>query len=166
MFLRLLQFILILRKLGYRKAKEAAMTSRYEAFNEVTFEAYIKSAVDKSVLKGRLKKAARSQCEPSYSTLSDAALHALSHEDDGIKQAERSYRIFQVRGTSIPIHSERLGQALSSLMPRDREIILLYFFVGKKTAQIAKMMDVDPTTIQRRRRAAVEKLRDFMENTT
>lgn len=142
------------------------MTSRYEAFNEVTFEAYIKSAVDKSVLKGRLKKTVRNQCEQSYSTLSDAALHALSHEDDGIDQAERTYRVFQVRGINVPIRSERLGQALASLMPRDREIMLLYFFVGKKTAQIAKIMDVDPTTIQRRRRAAVEKLRDFMENTT
>ena len=35
------------------------MTTRYEAFNEVTFEAYIKSAIDKAILKERMKKAAR-----------------------------------------------------------------------------------------------------------
>lgn len=142
------------------------MATRYEAFNEMTFESYIKSAIDKSILKERLKKTARSQWEQSYSTLTDAILYEISHEDTGISQAERSCRIFQVRGANIPVYGEKLGQALSHLMPRDREIVLLYFFIGEETERIAKMMNIDPTTVRRRRKAALQRLRDFLEDTT
>lgn len=142
------------------------MATRYEAFNEVTFESYIKSAIDKSILKERLKKTARSQWEQSYSTLTDAILYEISHEDTGISQAERNCRIFQVRGANIPVYGEKLGQALSYLMPRDREIVLLYFFIGEETERIANMMNIDPITVRRRRKAALQRLRDFLEDTT
>lgn len=142
------------------------MTTRYEAFNEVTFEAYVKSAIDRSILKERLKKAERGQWEQPYSALTDAMLYELSHEDAGISQAERSCRVFQAQGVTVPVYSEELGQALSYLMPRDREIILLYFFVGEKTDRIAHMMGIDPTTVWRRRKAAMQKLRELLEDTT
>lgn len=139
------------------------MGTRYEKFNEVTFEAYVKSAIDKSILKERLKKAARGQREQSYFTLTDAMLHEISYEDAGIKQVERTCRAFQVRGLNISVYGEKLGQALSYLIPRDREIILLYFFVGEKTDKIAHLINVAPTTVRRRRKVALRKLRDYLE---
>lgn len=141
------------------------MATRYEEFNEVTFESYVKSAIDKSILKERLKKTARGQWEQSYSTLTDAILYEISHEDTEISQSERSCQIFRVRNVNIPVYGKKLGQALSYLMPKDREIILLYFFVGEKTDRIACMMDIDPTTVRRRRKAALQKLRVFLEDT-
>lgn len=142
------------------------MTTKYEAFNEVTFEAYIKSAIDKSILKERLKKAERAQLEQPYSVLTDAILYEISQEDARISQVEESYRMFLVQGVEISVYSEELGQALSYLMPRDREIVLLYFFMGERTETIARMMNIDPTTVQRHRRAALRKLRDFLEDKT
>lgn len=44
------------------------MDARYEQFNELSFEAYIKSAIDKSVLKARIRKAARQEKEQPIST--------------------------------------------------------------------------------------------------
>lgn len=140
------------------------MATKYEAFNEVTFEAYIKSAIDKSILKERLKKAERGQLEQPYSVLTDTMLYELSQEDTGISQVERSCRIFRVQDANIPVYNEKLGQAISYLMPRDREIILLYFFVGEKTEAIAHMMNIDPTTVRRHRKTAIRKLRDFLED--
>lgn len=139
------------------------MGTRYEKFNEITFEAYAKSAINKSILKERLKKAARGQREQSYFTLTDAMLHEISCEDAGIKQAERTCRVFQVRGLNISVYGEKLGQALSYLMPRDREIILLYFFVGEKTDKVAHLMNIDPATVRRRRKVTLRKLRDYLE---
>lgn len=142
------------------------MTSRYEAFNEVTFESYIRAAIDKSILKERMRKAARSRLEQPYSTFPDAMLYELSGEDAGISRAEENCRIFQARGTSIPVYGDKLGQALACLLPNDREIILLYFFSGRKTAEIARMMAIDPSTVRRRRKAAMQRMREFLENTT
>jgi len=142
------------------------MVTKYEAFNEVTFEAYIKSAIDKSILKERLKKAKRGQVEQSYSVLTDAMLYELSQEDAEISLVERSCRMFQVQGVNIPVYGEKLGQALSYLMPRDREIILLYFFIGAETETIAHTMNIDSTTVRRHRKAAIRKLRNYLEDST
>ena len=50
------------------------MGTQYEQFNELTFEAYIKSAIDKAVLKGRARQAARHERERPLSMLSEAVL--------------------------------------------------------------------------------------------
>ncbi len=142
------------------------MATKYESFNEITFEAYIKSAIDKSILKERLKKAARCKLEQSYSALTDTKLYELSQEDAEISHIERNCRMFQVQGINVPVYCEKLGQALSYLMPRDREIILLYFFVGAKTKSIARAMNIDPTTVRRHRKAAIRKMRDYLEDST
>lgn len=142
------------------------MATRYETFNEVTFEAYVKAAIDKSILKERLQKAERSRWEQSFSTLTDAILYELSHEDAGIIKAEKAPWVFHVWDTDISVYNERLGQALSLLVPRDREIILSYFFLQARAEEIAHRMNIDPTTVRRRYKKAIQKLHDFLEATT
>lgn len=139
------------------------MATRYELFNEVTFVAYVKSAIDRSVLKERIKKAERNRLEQPYSVLTDAMLCDLSHEDSEISRVERNCRTFQTQGINVPIYNEKLGEALSCLMPRDREIILLYFFIGTKTQAIARIMNISPATVRRHRKTAIRKLRDYLE---
>ena len=72
------------------------MERRYEQFNEMTFEAYIKSAIDKSVLKARKRQAMREKLEQSFSTMTDAELHSISHADQGIMQVEQAEPVAQV----------------------------------------------------------------------
>lgn len=142
------------------------MATRYESYNEVTFEAYVKAAIDKSILKERLKKAERSKWEVSLSILTEAILYELSHEDAEIARAEKDPCVFHVWGTDIPVFNERLGQALSLLVPRDREIILSYFFLQAKAEDIAHRMGIAPTTVRRCYKKAIQKLHDFLEDTT
>ena len=109
------------------------MDRRYEQFNEMTFEAYIKSAIDKSVLKARKRQAAREKLEQSFSTMTDVELFGISHEDQGIKRAEQTEpvgHVFRVRGRDIPVYGKKLGQALMFLPAKDREIILMYYYLG------------------------------------
>lgn len=139
------------------------MATRYEAFNEITFEAYVKSAIDKAILKERQKKSLINKWEQSYSSLSDNVLHQLSYEDRGVNHAETSCRSFRVQGLDILVCGEELGQAISQLMPSDREIILLYYFLQFSTREIARRIKVDPSTVRRRRRGAMQRLRVFLE---
>lgn len=141
------------------------MNTPYEMFNEITFESYVKAAIDKSILKERLKKRERDKWEKPYSSLTGAMLDALSYVDAGIDRAEKYCRVFHVQGTDSPVYDERLGQAISILMPKDREIILSYFFLQDETEEIAHRMNIDPTTVRRRYKKTVQKIRDYLEDT-
>lgn len=141
-----------------------AVTTQYEAYNEMTFEAYCKTAISRSVLKERLRKAERGKHEQPLSIFTDAMLYELSHEDTEIKLPERACRVFYVRGVAVPVHGEKLGQALSYILPRDREIVLSYFFLGLTVKRIAQRLGITPATVTRRRKTAVSKLRDLLES--
>lgn len=140
--------------------------SRFETFNEIMFEAYCKKAVSNAAKKERQKKAARGQIEQSLSGLTDAALYALTTGDGKVEQPEKQCQTFHVQGMNIPVYELDLSKALSYLMPKDREIILLYYFKGLKVAQIAPLIHMSVSTVSRRRRTATKRLRELIENTT
>ena len=106
------------------------------------------------------------QLELSFSVLTDAVLYALSTQSDGTIQPEKPCRTFNVQGMNIPIYHKKLSQALSHLMPKDREIILLYFFKGLKDARVAPLVHMSRPTVSRRRKAAMKRLHELMEDST
>ena len=138
----------------------------FEKFNEMIFESYCKKSISNAIKKERHKKAARGQMEQPLSALTDAVLYALSIEDNRVRQSEEPVQIFHVGEMSFPVCDEKLGWALSHLMPRDREIVLLYFFEGLKDANVAPLVHMSRATVARRRKAAMMRLRELMEDTT
>lgn len=137
--------------------------SRFEIFNEIMFEAYCKKAVSNATKKERQKKSKRGQMEQSLSALTDAALYSLATESDEAEQSEEPYT-FHVQGVNIPVYDPKLSKALSYLMPKDREIILLYYFKGLKYTQIAPLVHISASAVSRRSRAATKRLRELIEN--
>ena len=73
---------------------------------------------------------------------------------------------FCVKNMNFPIYNEKLSWALSHLMPMDREIVLLYFFEQMKDAKVASLVHMSRATVARRRKAAMKRLRESMEDTT
>lgn len=138
--------------------------TRFEKFNEMLFESYCKKSVSNAIKKEREKKATRGQLELSFSVLTDAVLYALSTQNDGTSQPEKPCHVFSVQGMSVPVYNPKLSQALSYLMPRDREIILLYFFKELKDEKIAPFVHMSRPTVSRRRKAAMKRLRELMED--
>ena len=140
--------------------------SRFEIFNEIMFEVYCKKAVSNATKKERQKKSKRGQMEQSLSALTDAALYSLTAESDEAEQPEESCQTFHVQGMNIPVYDPKLSKALSYLMPKDREIILLYYFKNLKYAQIAPLVHISASAVSRRSRAATKRLRELIENAT
>lgn len=138
------------------------MTNRYESFNEMMFEAYCKTAIDNAVLKERMRKTRKSQREQSLTVLTDAVLYALRREEPECDPVEEPVT-FRVKERAIPVCHRELGHALLYLLPRDREIVLLYYFEDMKDEEIAQTIAVGRATVQRRRTAAVKKLKDLLE---
>ena len=70
---------------------------------------------------------------------------------------------FQVRGQTVVIDDERLATALSKLSPRQREIVLLYYFCGYKDMAIGKLCGYCRSTTNYQRQAALKQLRKELE---
>ncbi len=140
--------------------------TRFEQFNEMMFEAYCKKAVSNAAKKECQKKAARGLMEQSLSELTDATLYGVVAESGEVEQPEEPCQIFYVQEMNIPVYEPELSKALSYLMPKDREIILLYYFKGLKDAKIALLVHMGVSTVSRRRRAATKRLRELIENAT
>lgn len=138
--------------------------SRYERFNEITFEAYCKKAIDRSILKVRQRQAARSKREVLLADLPENALYDVDAEDKKLEQTEDEPRVFHVRGIDIPVSDQRLAQALSYLLPKDREIVLLSYFVELTDGEVAQRVKLSRPTVQRRKSAALGKLREMLEH--
>ena len=134
---------------------------RYEDYNEMLYEAYCKAAIDNAILKARQKKAAHGQLVSSLSDLSDAELLALAEEWE--PELPDDFFTYQIQGQAIQIKDQKLGQALSSLLPKDREIILLYYFLGLLDEAVANRLNMSRATVQRRREKAQKKLKMILE---
>lgn len=89
----------------------------------------------------------------------------IAADDDKLKYLESDSDMIENRGQAFRIHSTKLSKALSYLMPKNREIILLFYFTGMTDAEIGGLLKIDRATVNRRRKAAESQLRDLMEGT-
>ena len=138
--------------------------SRYERFNVITFEAYCKKAIDRAILKVCQRQAARAKREVLLADLPENTLYDVGAEDKKLERAEDERRVFHVRGIDIPVSDQRLAQALSYLLPKDREIVLLSYFAELTDGEVAQQVKLSRPTVQRRKNAALGKLRELLKH--
>lgn len=139
------------------------MPTLYETFNELLFESYCKTCINNAILKERMKKATRACWEQPISTIPETELYKMTQVSPVFEDVEREIVPFYVRGKKFCVHDQRLGNALFYLMPRDREIILLYYFADMSDQEIAHHLQMPRATVQRRREHARKKLRHLLE---
>ena len=138
--------------------------SRYERFNEITFESYCKKAIDCAVLKVRQRRAAREKREILLADLPENALYDVGAEDKELERAEDECCVFRARGMNITVSGQRLAQALSYLLPKDREIVLLTYFAELTDGEVARRVRLSRPPVKRRKNAALDKLRKMLEH--
>lgn len=75
----------------------------------------------------------------------------------------RNDHVFVVLGQPVVVTGDHLAAALSSLPTVEREIILLYFFLGLTDEEISSYFHVVRQTISKRRVAILKNLRKQLE---
>ena len=70
---------------------------------------------------------------------------------------------FFVGGDTVTIHDMLLGQAIASLPPQRREVILMSYFLNKNDPQIAKELHLGEDAVFFRRNSALQWLRRILE---
>ena len=69
-----------------------------------------------------------------------------------------------IHPTSILLKWMDLAEALENLDGKKRDVILRYYFLGFDDTEISKILEVNRSTIQRRRHAGLEFIKKFMED--
>lgn len=70
---------------------------------------------------------------------------------------------FIVKGHEITVDNSRLLKALEMLDSRERELILLIFFMGFRPEDISKELNVGERTVYNRQKRILKKLKKLME---
>lgn len=132
----------------------------FYTYQEQTFDSYVKKVIRNEGKNARKELSRCAQRNIPLSSLPDEALTRLSSED--VYHLEESMTFF-VRGEMITVHDLILGQALASLPPKRRDVILLYYFLGQTDPQIGARLNLDPSTIRYRRKTGLQRLKAILE---
>lgn len=129
-------------------------------YQEQIFDSFSKHTIKNlsSTIHSKLDK--RAEQETALSALPLAEASKLSsmdtyHLDDGMT--------FMVRGCPVIVQDSALGQALFSLPPKRRDVILLFYFLDKNDPQIGQILNLSTGTVNYRRATALSRLRELLE---
>ena len=124
-------------------------------------------ALAKKTLKGEAKNylielAKRATREVCFSELCESELNRLYVLDE----YESDFIRFQVSGYDVFVRNALLGEALETLSERKRNIVLLSYFLDMSDTKIGQLLNVVRSTVFRHRKAALVKIKQYMEGKT
>ena len=99
-------------------------------------------------------KALSRQCkrETLFCDMDDYTVNLFSSEDT----YPSYFHTFEMDGFTVRIENSLLAEALENLDGKKRDVILRYYFLGFDDTEISKILEVNRSTIQRRRHAGLE----------
>ena len=102
--------------------------------------------------------------EVCFSELNEKQLEQLKIADEWIQDDwMESAEMFHIFEYDIEVKDELLCEALNSLSETKRNVILLSFFIEMKDKEIAKQLNLVPSTIFHHKTSSLQKLKKFIE---
>ena len=97
--------------------------------------------------------------EVSFSELSEQELEQLSTSDKYFVAEQ----IFNVLDYAVIVNDELIAEALRNLPERNRDIILLHYFLDLSDGEIGQKLNLIRTTVQYQRTSTLRQLKNFLE---
>ena len=88
-----------------------------------------------------------------------AYIHSIQTHNTYTLYSRRNY----VKEQPIVVRDKNLGEALQYIIPQKRAVILLSYFAGYNDTEVANILGVSPTSIARRKKSALLRLRELLE---
>lgn len=133
-----------------------------EEYNEQlvkSFIAFCRTVIHNEAVNAHRQIAARAKKEIPLSTLSHSELSKLFYEDN-----YRLYRkTYYVQGNPVHVYDQPLGEVLQYLSPQRRDVILMTYFLNYSDTDIARLLRISNPTVNDRKKAALKKLRELLE---
>lgn len=137
-------------------------TDEFRLYHEQTFDSFSKRVIKHIAIDIHNAEATLSKVEVPLSTLPYSEAAKLAAEDTYDLGDDVCVR-FDLLGIPIEVHDPALGQALSSLPPKRRDVVLLFYFADQNEPQIGKLLNITTMAVNSRRRKALAALRELLE---
>ena len=133
--------------------------SDFQKTVQCRFESCLKKVV-RSVVKDYYKELnRRKNKEISFSELPDVLVDKMAVWDD----YETDYTIFSVCGIDIRVLDDELAEALKKLSDRNRENLLMYYFLEMSDTEIAKLQNISRSGVFQNRYNSLELMKKILK---
>lgn len=130
----------------------------HEIHKQHTFDSFCKKVLKHEAAGGHREINRRAWMEISMSDLPEEAMEQLAVYDD----YPWDYTPFQIGDETVLVKDDRLAEALAAIPERERNIILLYWFLELADREIADRMGIARRTVNTHRQNAYRLLKKLM----
>ena len=133
--------------------------SDFQKTVQCRFESCLKKVVRHVVRDYQQGFKRRKEKEISFCELPEIMVENLAVWDD----YETDYTIFNVCGNDIRVYDDELAEALKQLSERNRETLLMYYFLEMNNEEIAKKQNISRSGVFQTRHNSVALMRKLLK---
>lgn len=123
------------------------------------FDAFCKRVIRNAAVDAFRKTKRKQKVEMDIDDPMIAYIHSIQTHDTYTLYS----RTYYVKEQPIIVRDKNLGEALQYIIPQKRAVILLSYFAGYNDTEVANILGVSPTSIARRKKSALLRLRELLE---
>ena len=123
------------------------------------FDAFCKRVIRNAAVDAFRKTKRKQKVEMDIDDPMIAYIHSIQTHDTYTLYR----RTYYVKEQPIVVRDKNLGEALQYIIPQKRAVILLSYFAGYNDTEVANILGVSPTSIARRKKSALLRLRELLE---
>ena len=133
--------------------------SDFQKTIQCQFDCKLKKVV-KGIVRNYRKELARRQAkEVSFCELPEIVVENLAVWDD----YDTDYTIFNVCGNDIRVYDDELAEALKQLSERNRETLLMYYFLEMNNEEIAKKQNISRSGVFQNRHNSLALMKKLLK---
>lgn len=123
------------------------------------FDAFCKRLIRNAAVDAFRKTKRKQKVEMDIDDPMIAYIHSIQTHDTYTLYS----RTYYVKEQPIVVRDKNLGESLQYIIPQKRAVILLSYFAGYNDTEVANILGVSPTSIARRKKSALLRLRELLE---
>ena len=133
--------------------------SDFQKTIQCQFDCKLKRVVKGIVRNYRKELKRRRNKEISYCELPEIVVESLAVWDD----YDTDYTIFNVCGYDIRVYDDELAEALKQLSERNRETLLMYYFLEMNNEEIAKKQNISRSGVFQNRHNSLALMKKLLK---
>lgn len=133
--------------------------SDFQKTVQCQFDCKLKRVVKNIVRNYRKELRRRRNKEISFCELPEIVVEKLAVWDD----YETDYTIFNVCGNDIRVYDDELAEALKQLSERNRETLLMYYFLEMNNEEIAKKQNISRSGVFQNRHNSLALMKKLLK---
>ncbi len=133
--------------------------SDFQKTVQCRFESCLKKVIRSVIKDYRKELKRRKEKEIPFSELPNIMVNNFAIWDD----YETDYTLFNVCGTDIRVLDDELANALKKLSQKNRENLLMYYFLEMSDREIGELMNIDRSTSFRIRKKSLDEIREILK---